>query len=140
MPTRTLTRVKPSDRLAKVNSRLAEILKLDSSMDNAVRMQRLENMRNPDKGTDIATRCELAYLIKLATQLVVNKPVYVETVIAGRPEDSGRRVFARIVRDDTLDGTTLELYNGRRTREFESIPAFIETAAPTRRRKVSKDV
>ena len=124
---RVLTRVLPKDRLEQVDRRLAEISGGSS--------EKLAQMSDPDKGgTGIDLRLEIRYLLKLKAELQHGGNVAVETVIAGKPEDPVRRVFARITRDESADGETFDLYTKERSRRFQAIAINIETVPPTRRR------
>lgn len=124
---RVLTRVLPKDRLEQVDRRLIEISGGSS--------EKLAQMSDPDKGgVSIDLRLEIRYLLKLKAELQHGGNVAVETVIAGKPDDQTRRVFARVTRDESQDGETFDLYTKERSRRFSAISINIETAPPTRRR------
>ena len=124
---RVLTRVLPKDRLEQVDRRLNEISSGSS--------EKLAQMSDPEKGgISIDLRLEIRYLVKLKAELQHGGNVAVETVIAGKPGDQTRRVFARITRDESADGETLDLYTKERSRRFSAIHLNIETDKPTRRR------
>lgn len=115
------------DRLARTNARLSFLLSNgESDVQPAVLAERLSQKRDP-RGQDLRERLELAYLVKLKSALSsgVRNP-YVETVIAGKPDEEARRVFARLTNDPAKDGTTLVLYTGARGVEFEGIPVSTE--------------
>lgn len=124
---RVLTRVLPKDRLEQVDRRLNEISGGSS--------EKLAQMSDPDKGgVSIDLRLEIRYLLKLKAELQHGGNVAVETVIAGRPDEVVRRVFARITRDESADGETFDLYTKERSRRFSPVLLNIETDKPTRRR------
>lgn len=124
---RTVTVIPYKDRLAEASARLHTLT--DGSAD------RLAEMRG-DRSLPVELRCELAYLVKLKTQLsTIPTNCYVETVIAGKPDDSERRVFARITNVPEDDGLTIDLYTHERKRVFQSIATTIEIEAPSKRRK-----
>lgn len=126
---RTIEVISPKDRLAEASARLHALTDGNPS--------RLATMRG-DRTLPMPLRCELAYLVKLKTQLSgVPANVYVETVIAGRTNDSERRVFARITHVAEDDGLTIDLYTSERKRLFLPINTTIEVKAPTRRKKES---
>ena len=125
---RTVTVIPFERRLAEVSARLHFLT--DGSA------ERLSQMRG-DMTLPLPLRCELAYLVKLRSQMAgVPCNCYVETVIAGKP-DGERRVFARITHIPEDDGLTIDLYDHSRTRIFPQIAHTIEieTPAPKRGRK-----
>ena len=124
---RVITRVLPKDRLEQVERRLDEIS--DGSS------EKLALMSDPSRGgIDIELRLEIRYLIKLKSELSRGNNVAVETAITGLPNEAIRRVYARVTRDESADGETLDHYTGKRSRRFKAIPMSIETEQPTRRR------
>lgn len=126
---RTIEVIPAQDRLAEASARLHALT--DGSA------ERLAELRG-NRSLPVDLRCELAYLVKLKTQLSgVPANVYVETVIAGRTNDSERRVFARITHVAEDDGLTIDLYTGERKRLFLPINTTVEVKAPARRKKES---
>lgn len=112
---RTLTRVTPQERATEVSRRLHA---LTGGSENV-----LATMRDPDRNRDLVSRLEVAYLVKLRSVLdATTKHVYVETVVAGRPDDVVRRVFARVTHREEDDGTTFDLYSGLRDARFSGVP------------------
>lgn len=115
---RALTRVTPQDRAAEVSRRLRELTQ--GSEDTLARL------RHPEQNRDLVSRLEIAYLVKLRSAYVdIPAHVCVETVIAGRPDDAVRRVFARITRIEEHDGTTLDLYTHVRDHRIRQVPLFL---------------
>lgn len=124
---RTIEVISPKDRLAEASARLHALT--DGSA------ERLAELRG-NRSLPVDLRCELAYLVKLKTQLSgVPANVYIETVVAGQANDSERRVFARLTADPDSDGLTIDLSTKTRSRIFQPVPAFIETKASARRKK-----
>lgn len=124
---RTVTVIPYQDRLAEASARLHTLT--DGSP------TRLAEMRG-DGSLPVDLRCELAYLVKLKTQLTtVPANCYVETVVAGRPDDHERRVFARVTHVPEDDGLIIDLYTHERRRGFQPIATTIETEAPAKRRR-----
>lgn len=120
---RTFSRVTPQDRAADVTRRLYELTQGSP--------ERLAYLRDPARNKDLVSRLEVAYLVKLRSALEgAQSHVYVETVIAGRPEDDVRRVFARVTRREEDDGTTLDLYTHVRDHRFNVVPITIVPLLP----------
>lgn len=129
---RIVTYINPEDRIARVTERLVELTG-GAGIDLALRLEKLSQLRDTSKGSDLGLAAEVAYLLKTRAECQSLKNVAVETVIAGKPDDQYRRVFARITRVVEHDGTTLDLYTKERSVRFSAIPIVNETEAPTRR-------
>lgn len=139
---RQVTTVVPiEDRLKTAKTRLFELTGGDA-VSPETRELRLSRLRDGDINADMPSRLLSAYLVKLVASLTARARahVYVEVVIAGRPEDTKRRVFARITDTPEHDGTVLDIYTKSRDTRFEPVPVFVPLSVPSKRtRKTSKE-
>lgn len=112
----------PENRVNRAKLRLIEL--------SGGSAEKLCQLRDTDKNSDIELRCELSYL----TQLVNwggRRPV--EVCVAGHPDDGARRrVFSKATLQQDDDGVVIDIYTKVRTPRAWAIPFSVEQAAPTR--------
>lgn len=118
----------PENRVNRAKLRL-----LDLSGGSA---ERLSQLRDTDKNSDIELRCELAYLVKL---IETGGRRSIEVCIAGKPADTPRRrVFAKCTHVKDIDGSVLDIYTKVRAPQSWAIP-FIVEKQPAARVRVKKE-